>query len=73
VSGNGETKLAIVGGYLVTSGRRPLWSDPLMVSEWDRIMHIASIQARTWDYTGPYGYNDMDMLGIQTVLRDVDR
>jgi hypothetical protein len=57
----------------VTSGRRPLWSDPLMVSEWDRIMHIASIQARTWDYTGPYGYNDMDMLGIQTVLRDVDR
>lgn len=27
-------------------------------------MYIAEIQARTWMYSGPYGYGDMDMLGI---------
>jgi hypothetical protein len=24
---------------------------------------IAEIQARIWNYSGPFGYNDMDMLG----------
>jgi alpha-galactosidase len=33
------------------------------VRTWDRIAWIASIQARTWMYTGPYGFGDMDMLG----------
>ena len=30
---------------------------------WERIAYIAEIQARTWMYSGPYGYGDMDMLG----------
>jgi alpha-galactosidase len=30
---------------------------------WDRIMWIASIQAKIWDYSGPFGFNDLDMLG----------
>ena len=30
---------------------------------WDRIAYIADIQAKTWMYSGPYGYGDMDMLG----------
>jgi hypothetical protein len=27
-------------------------------------MWIAGIQARIWNFTGPYGFGDMDMLGI---------
>jgi len=30
---------------------------------WDRIAYIADIQSKTWIYSGPYGYGDMDMLG----------
>ena len=33
-------------------------------SAWDRIVWIASIQARIWNYTGPYGFGDLDMLGL---------
>ena len=36
---------------------------------WDRIMWIADIQARIWNYTGPYGFGDMDMLGIVLLLQ----
>jgi alpha-galactosidase len=31
---------------------------------WESIVWIANIQARTWMYSGPYGYGDMDMLGM---------
>lgn len=31
-------------------------------------MWIAEIQARIWNYSGPFGYNDMDMLGKKTSL-----
>lgn len=31
-------------------------------------MWIADIQARIWNYTGPYGFGDMDMLGILLLL-----
>ena len=60
--GNGATKLVIVGGFQTIFGRS---SPPFLtlMSAWDRIMLIASIQARTWNYTGPYGFGDMDMLG----------
>jgi len=30
---------------------------------WERMMWIASIQAGIWNYSGPYGFNDLDMLG----------
>lgn len=30
---------------------------------WDRMMWIAEIQSRIWNYSGPYGFNDLDMLG----------
>jgi hypothetical protein len=35
-------------------------------------MFIASIQARVWNYTGPYGFGDMDMLGTPVFLDEVD-
>lgn len=31
---------------------------------WESIAWIANIQSRTWMYSGPYGYGDMDMLGM---------
>ena len=30
---------------------------------WDRIVWIAEIHARIWNFSGPFGYNDLDMLG----------
>ena len=36
----------------------------LKLRAWDRILFIASIQARVWNYTGPYGFGDMDMLEV---------
>ena len=38
------------------------------ISAWGRIAWIAEIQARTWMYSGPYGYGDMDMLGRLIVI-----
>jgi len=35
-------------------------------------MFIASIQARIWNYTGPYGFGDMDMLGTPLLLDEFD-
>ena len=60
--GYGGMRQAIVGEYLRTSGRIL----PISLSDdssWRRIAWIAAIQARTWMYSGPYGYGDMDMLG----------
>lgn len=35
-------------------------------------MAIASIQAWVWNYTGPYGFGDMDMLGTPLFVDEVD-
>src|SRR5579871_2859881 len=35
----------------------------ILLRTWERIVWIAQIQAKTWMYSGPYGYGDMDMLG----------
>lgn len=62
-------KRATVGGSRMIFGRSSsLHSDGVNGSAWDRIMWIADIQARIWNYTGPYGFGDMDMLGILLLL-----
>jgi len=69
--GNGETKLVTVGGSQRTSFRtlcRQLQS--LTNSTWERIAWIANIQAEVWNYSGPYGYGDMDMLGTSIQFRN---
>jgi hypothetical protein len=35
-------------------------------------MWIAGIQARIWNFTGPYGFGDMDMLGAFSVREGVN-
>ena len=62
-SGNGVIKLVIAGEFQMIFGRITPNCTRLIVSAWDRIMWIASIQAQVWNYTGPYGFGDMDMLG----------
>ena len=44
------------------------WMTTHVCRSWERIVYIAEIQARTWMYSGPYGYGDMDMLGIPSHL-----
>jgi hypothetical protein len=41
-----------------------LWYSGNDISSWDQIAWIAGVQAKIWMYSGPYGYGDMDMLGM---------
>jgi hypothetical protein len=68
--GNGGIKRVIVGGSPMISGRTsPTLRTLVETSAWDRLMYIASIQAKVWNYTGPYGFGDMDMLGALPLRR----
>ena len=61
--GYGEIRQGIAGEFQEISIRTVVLSYVAETSNWDRIAWIAEIQSRTWMYSGPYGYGDMDMLG----------
>src|SRR6266496_1627978 len=61
--GYGEIRRVIAGEFQETYIRTVVPSYLAETSYWDRIAWIAKIQSRTWMYSGPYGYGDMDMLG----------
>lgn len=62
--GYGAMKQATVGESLETFGRIYYPCRRTDSRSWESIVWIANIQARTWMYSGPYGYGDMDMLGM---------
>jgi hypothetical protein len=66
--GYGETRQVIVGEFRGIYIRTTNLLHVADTSTWDRIAWIAEIQARTWMYSGPYGYGDMDMLGRLIVI-----
>ena len=66
--GYGETRQVTVGEFRGIYIRTLNLSYLADTSAWNRIAEIAEIQARTWMYSGPYGYGDMDMLGRLIII-----
>ena len=61
--GNGGMRLDTVGEYMLIF-RRILPVSRCDNRNWNRIVAIANFQAQIWQYTGPFGFGDLDMLGM---------